>query len=873
MRKSITIMAATLMAMSAFALCVLLPVDDLSADGPANSDNWTDTGNYDTDWYTTGSPYSIGTPEDLAGLALLTPWNDFTGEVFKLTADLNLSAHYWTPIGTSAEPFTGTFDGNGFEISGLYISMSGEADEEYQGLFGCTAASATISNVILLDSEISGIGYYGYVGGIVGYSEGTISDCYFEGLVKGVARVGGIAGHSTGSITNSENAGHIENQNSGYLGFYYSFSTVGGIVGYNEGSITDCDNSGTVAAHATNVGGIAGINSGTIFQCSNAGDVETNDHNIGGIVGSSTGTVTDCYNTGTIQGNAHTGGIVGYSEGATSNCYNTGTIYGGGDMVGGIVGSSTDAVTDCYNMGDVYGGEYDVGGIVGQTAGIVSGCYSAGTIQGSYHVGGIVGAMDGGSIDDCYNRNDMIEGDEYVGGIVGELISGTIANCYSAGNISSSGSEVGPISGNLVIGTGLYWLTGIAGSTGGLSTEQMTGGTVAASNMPVLAADGGWFFRITDDDWIYFPELKAFAESSGQRLTDSIDSVKTTGGVSGYTITATVNDPAGGSISPSGAVPVTDIQTFNITVNEGYKISDVKVDAGYIGAVTSYTFTSIDANHTISVEFEMIELSITTSVSVGGTISPSGSVEVLYGGSETFTITPNSGYAIFDVMVDGSSVGMISTYTFSDVKTDRTISAEFKALHDITTSVRSGDGTISLVGPSTRIEGSEAEFTITPGAGWELYEIYVNNELVPRADPFSLIVTEDVHVEVIFTNEPLYNVTTDFDGTRGNVKLSNVVVKADDTVTVTITPNTGQKASAEVSVGTITNTGSNTYEITDIDADCVVKVTFTADTAPGGSGWWLWLILLILIVIVIVAYYFHERSKKTKKNKKKKKTE
>ena len=71
--------------------------------------------------------------------------------------------------------------------------------------------------------------------------------------------------------------------------------------------------------------------------------------------------------------------------------------------------------------------------------------------------------------------------------------------------------------------------------------------------------------------------------------------------------------------------------------------------------------------------------SISASTSVGGSISPIGEVSVTLGSSETFTITPDSGYAIADVKVDGNSVGKVTTYTFSNVTANHTIHADFTA--------------------------------------------------------------------------------------------------------------------------------------------------------------------------------------------------
>ncbi len=93
-----------------------------------------------------------------------------------------------------------------------------------------------------------------------------------------------------------------------------------------------------------------------------------------------------------------------------------------------------------------------------------------------------------------------------------------------------------------------------------------------------------------------------------------------------YTITASAG--TGGSISPSGSVSVShgSNRTFTVTANTGYTIANVLVDGASVGAVSSYTFNNVTANHTISASFTANSYTITASAGTGGTISPSGSV-------------------------------------------------------------------------------------------------------------------------------------------------------------------------------------------------------------------------------------------------------
>lgn len=170
--------------------------------------------------------------------------------------------------------------------------------------------------------------------------------------------------------------------------------------------------------------------------------------------------------------------------------------------------------------------------------------------------------------------------------------------------------------------------------------------------------------------------IKAIATASG--MTDSPISSATYTILNTYTITASAG--ANGSISPSGSVSVTqgNNQTFTISPNAGYAVASVTVDGASVGAVTSYTFTNVQANHTISATFAAVPtFTITASAGANGSISPSGTVTVNQGGSQAFTITPSAGYTVSSVTVDGTSVGAVTTYTFTNVQANHTISAAF----------------------------------------------------------------------------------------------------------------------------------------------------------------------------------------------------
>lgn len=181
-------------------------------------------------------------------------------------------------------------------------------------------------------------------------------------------------------------------------------------------------------------------------------------------------------------------------------------------------------------------------------------------------------------------------------------------------------------------------------------------------------------------------EVTATLNTGGASTDVSVPSNAVITEMEPYTIYATAE--TGGSISPSGEVNVNqgDSITFTITPDSSYEIADVLVDGVSVGAVGSYTFDPVTANHTITATFRSTSSSgitrytITASAGEGGAISPEGSVRVRRGSDQTFTITPDEGYEIADVLVDGESVGAVDSYTFKNVKEKHTISVSFRQL-------------------------------------------------------------------------------------------------------------------------------------------------------------------------------------------------
>ena len=213
-----------------------------------------------------------------------------------LDKDIDLTGKEWTPIGTGySNTYTGTFDGGGHTITGLTVT----ANDEYVGLFGHLNSAGTVKNVVMEGIQITSNQIYGgSIGGVVGFSWGTIENCTVSGSVSGTVYVGGVVGAQWGgSITGCSSSATVK-------GMVY----VGGVVGQTNGNtatLTACYATGNVIieiAPKKNIagGGLVGMNAGSILACYATGNVtstgsSTGQVHIGGFLGNNYTTVTACY--------------------------------------------------------------------------------------------------------------------------------------------------------------------------------------------------------------------------------------------------------------------------------------------------------------------------------------------------------------------------------------------------------------------------------------------------------------------------------------------------------------------------------------------------------------------------------------------------
>lgn len=274
------------------------------------------------------------------------PWSDGNG---------------FMPIGNASNVFSGSFDGQDYNITGLYIYRS---STDYVGLFG-KVTQVNISNVHLIDANISGREYTGL---LVGYNYANIINSSTEGNLSGLSSVGGLVGLNTyiGELNQSYSAAFV-------TGVYY----VGGLVGINYGSISNSSSSGGLPLQLDALG------------------------YSGNLVGANFGTILRSYSTAAMSSLCSCiflGGLVGYFEsGIINESYAASSInVSNSDYIGGLVGYTLAPIFNSYSLSSVQGHNI-VGGLVGRNngAGVINNSYSVGLVSALMaNSGGLIATAD-----------------------------------------------------------------------------------------------------------------------------------------------------------------------------------------------------------------------------------------------------------------------------------------------------------------------------------------------------------------------------------------------------------------------------------------------------------------------------------------------
>ncbi len=514
-------------------------------------------------------------------------------------------------------------------ISTGYISVASGSNIKVGGIVGYACGTTKITNCSF-DGTIatgnSSSSNYNYFGGIVGdtYSQVTIENCQAAGTIFGNGYyMGGIVGYSNGTSAKDVTILHCINKAELRPG---SCTAVGGIVGFSEikGTlkVENCVNSGAItpSSFATNLGGIVGRISGAgsaaITGCKNTAALTSgNSANMGGIVGYSnqSTTITGCHNSGTMTNSSVgqysiltcTGGILGCMETedlSVKQCSNTGTVSGSAKKdarVGGLIGRITNGGTleECYNAGDctVNNAQNNafVGGLVGDSSALtLQNSYNVGTISNaassSYsYIGGLIGrAKDSSSITTSYNAGEMVKknDNDTIGAIVGSAdTNSSVTDCYYWNDCGAAGAGTGKTANDMTEdGT---WATNLSGFSADI-WEKAANAPETTGNLPVL----------TNNEQKPAPTLTREAKQTqtgftitgqlGETLTETQVpfTLTASGGQSTGAVTWSTSDSAIASVDQNGTVTIEGVGEVTITATKAG-------DDTYADAEATYFFT------------------------------------------------------------------------------------------------------------------------------------------------------------------------------------------------------------------------------------------------------------------------------------------
>ena len=431
----------------------------------------------------------IKTAEDLNNIR-----NDLSGK-YILMDDIDLSSYEnWEAIGDYGNEFTGIFDGNGYVITNLTIN---NPDNDYQGLFGRTAAQAEIRNVGLENVNVSG---NNYVGGLVGNSSASsdfINNCYVTGTVTGKKSVGGLIGtnkynaiidcFSTAVVSGQENVGgligEMDTSSQNYIANSYTTGNVtgdiyvGGLVGnLKKASILNSYTTGNITGNSY-TGKLIGKffvenfpyssnDFASVIHCYATGELSTDGYNTNELVGQSYGRIIyEPEITKPHQLTEEEALAQGYTIIKTAEDLNNirNKLYGKYILMNDIDLSSYEnweAIGDDNNyFGGIFNGngyviknltinkpDSNYQGLFGKSRGEIRNVGLENVnVSGNNYVGGLVGYNLLGEISDCYVTG-TVTGKNYVGGLIGDNNGGKIYNSFSKGSISGE-SDIGGIVG------------------------------------------------------------------------------------------------------------------------------------------------------------------------------------------------------------------------------------------------------------------------------------------------------------------------------------------------------------------------------------------------------------------------------------------
>ena len=286
-------------------------------------------------------------------------------------------------------------------------------------------------------------------------------------------------------------------------------------------------------------------------------------------------------------------------------------------------------------------------------------------------------------------------------------------------------------------------------------------------------------------------------------------------------LTINVSDNGRSNIA-SQTVDSGSVENFTFTPDIGYSVADVMVN-GTIdeGAVTSLSLT-ITGDTTVDVSFAINTCNLTVNVGDNGS-SNIASQTVNWGSVENFTFTPDIGYSVADVMVNGTiDEGAVTSLSLT-ITGDTTVDVSF-AINTCNLTVNVGDNGSSNIASQTVNWGSVENFTFTPDIGYSVADVMVNGTIDEGAvTSLSLTITGDTTVDVSFAINTC-NLTVNV-GDNGSSNIASQTVNWGSVENFTFTPDIGYSVADVMVNGTIDEGAVTSLSLT-ITGDTTVDVSF-----------------------------------------------
>ena len=507
----------------------------------------------------------------------------------------------WYPIGTHDAPFSGAFDGQGYEIRDLFINRP---SADHIGLFGSVEPGGVIQDVGIVNATVIGAQY---VGSLVGYSQGTAANSYSTGSVTGDRWVGGLAGYNMGTVRDSYSSSNVTGN-----------ERVGGLAGTNyEGTVSNSYFTGSVSG-TSGVGGLAGEN------CYGYGGIVSNSYY--------------SYDEVLINGeNVITGGALfdeDFEQWLANDKFldvNERLLQEDGYYVINNVTDFKRLLAFGQNATLIFrlNSDLDLGDepnfyipcLAGEFAGnghkISNVSFSFDFV---YDVGLFGYLATSGNVTDLAAENVNITGDKHVGGLVG-FNMGTVGNSSCTGSVTGHGCVGGLVGLNWYLSTvsSSYFTGTVTGEStlGGLVGQNMGTVTNSSSNGSVSGSSG---------------QAGGLVAYNGGTVSHSYS----TAGVTG-------DNNIGGLVGQNSG-----------TISNSYSSGDVTAYAGVVGGLVGANYDTVSTCYSTG--------DVNGSSSVGGLVGYNGYGGSV---SKSFWDTETSGHATSDGGTGKNTTEMKDIATFS----------------------------------------------------------------------------------------------------------------------------------------------------------------------------------------------------------------